>query len=122
MTEIKKILIAEDELLIAKVLRMQLESRGYTVQNVTTGSEAELLAESWRPDLIILDVFLKNSSSGIEAGQNIRAKGITSPIIYTTGNSYQMTLIEIETITNSYLLSKPVEFEYLMHIISNIKS
>ncbi len=120
MTDIKKILLAEDELLIAKVLRMQLERNGYEVKNVTTANEAVELVRSWNPDLIILDVFLKNSSSGIDAGKNIRKAGINTPVIYTTGNSYHSTLNDIEEISNVRLLTKPVEFEYLMHVMQEL--
>ena len=120
MSEIKKILLAEDELLIAKVLRMQLEQRGYEVKNVTTANEAADLAISWQPDLIILDVFLKNSTCGIDAGKNIRNAGISTPIIYTTGNSYQSTLKDLEVISNAQLLTKPVEFEYLMQVVKQL--
>lgn len=117
MGSIKKILLAEDELLIAKVLRMQLEKRGFEVNSVTSAFDAETMANTWQPDLIILDVHLKNHTSGIEAGFNIRKSGVNCPIIFTTGNSYESTLKEIEDIKNVELLSKPVEFEYLMTFI-----
>ncbi|HRD38206.1 MAG TPA: response regulator [Bacteroidia bacterium] len=117
MGKIKKILLAEDELLIAKVLRMQLEKKGFEVNSVTSAPDAESLASTWHPDLIILDVHLKNHTSGIEAGFNIRNSGVDCPIIFTTGNSYESTLKEIENIKNVELLSKPVEFEYLMTFI-----
>lgn len=118
MAEIKKILLVEDELLIAKVLRMQLERRGFVVSNVATAMEAETLAKTWQPDLIILDVYLKEKSSGITAGENIRKSGNQCPIIFTTGNSYESTIKEIEGLGNVNLLSKPVEFEYLLSIIN----
>ena len=58
MSLVKKILIAEDELLIAKVLRMQLEKLGYEVQNVVDSHQAILSTLEFKPDMSILDVFL----------------------------------------------------------------
>lgn len=115
----KKILIAEDELLIAKVLRMQLEREGYEVENVVDASAAVQKAKEWQPEIIILDVYLKNGSSGIEAGKEIRKLQIDAPILFTTGNSLEATLIEIKSIANSHILTKPVEFEVLHEILNN---
>ncbi len=106
-------------MLIAKVLRLQLESRGFVVKNVVSATEAIKESCDWNPDLIIMDVYLKNKSNGIAAGIEIRNKGVNTPIIYTTGNSYQSTLKEMEPISNTQLVSKPVEFGYLMALIQN---
>lgn len=117
MDNIKKILIAEDELLIAKVIRLQFEKLGHEVRNVISADDAVEVAKVWKPDVIILDIYLKNQSSGISAGNLIRRAGINSPIIFTTGNSYEGTLSEIKPISNSYLLIKPIEFEQLLQVM-----
>jgi len=113
----KKVLIAEDELLIAKVLRMQLEKEGYIVNNVVAESDAVNQSQIFNPDIIILDVYLKNKSSGIEAGKSIRALGNKSLIIFTTGNSYETTLNSVKSIENCIVLTKPVEFSALLRLI-----
>ena len=69
MKTIKKILIAEDELLIAKVLRLQLEKLGFEVANVAEANDAFNMATQFQPDLIIMDVYLKNKTTGIEAAK-----------------------------------------------------
>lgn len=120
MNRIKNILIAEDELLIAKVLRLQLEKQGYTVENVADGAEVFQKVQAMKPDLIVLDVFLKNRSSGIEAGKAIRDAGIHTPIIFTTGNSYEATLQQANSILYSKVLIKPVEFEHLHTLIQQM--
>lgn len=114
----KKILIAEDELLIAKVLRMQLEKLGFEVENVIDADEVFDKAVQMQPDLIILDVFLRNKTNGLEAGRKIREAGINTPIIFTTGNSYDSTLRQMNGIVHSKILSKPVEFEHLLQLIN----
>ena len=114
MKEVRKVLIAEDELLIAKVLRMQLEKIGFEVVNVTDGNEAVEKAKEFKPDFIILDNYLKNNTSGIEAAYSIRKLGIQAPIIFVTGNSFEITSIQTQTISNSTVLSKPIIFEELI--------
>lgn len=73
-------------------------------------------------NIIGMGIFSKNITERIKADENIRSKGVTTPIIYTTGNSYQVTLKDLETMPNNHLLSKPLEFEYLIHIIGTIKT
>ena len=117
MKKIKKILIAEDQLLIAKVLRMQLEAVGYEVQNVVDGTEAYNTILDWNPDLVIMDNYLKNNTNGLEAARRIREKHIGTPIIFVTGNSFENTKALASAIDKSTVLSKPVVFEQLQKII-----
>ena len=119
MNLVKKILIAEDELLIAKVLRMQLEKLGYEVQNVVDSHQAILSTLEFKPDMIILDVFLKNNTTGIDSAIKIRELGFDTPIIFTTGNSYDETIELVSKIKSSMILSKPVEFDHLLQLIED---
>jgi DNA-binding response OmpR family regulator len=72
---------------------------------------------TFKPDLLIMDVFLKNKTSGLNAGYRIRKSKIEKPIIYTTGNSLQQTKESIKDISNSYLFIKPVDIEQLISFI-----
>lgn len=117
MIQIHNILIAEDELLVAKVLKMTLERKNYLVQHVTEELAAIDAANEFKPDLIILDVYLKNKSSGIKASRVIRSNGIVCPIIFTTGNSFEQTREEIKDISNSHLFIKPVDVDQLIRYI-----
>lgn len=122
MRTIKKILIAEDELLIAKVLRLQLEEAGFTVENVVDGYEAFNMIIEWQPELVIMDNYLKNNTNGIEVAAKMRNKNISTPIIFVTGNSFDNTKLLAKAIGNSSVLSKPIEFEQLMDLIRNYGS
>lgn len=119
MKKVKKIVIAEDELLIAKVLRLKLEKIGYEVENVVDGPKAIEKIIECSPDLIILDNFLKNNTNGVDVGKEIRKMGINTPIIFITGNSYEDTINQIHSIKYSMILSKPVVFEKLVQIIND---
>lgn len=120
MMSIRKILLAEDELLIAKVLRMQLEDHGYVVENVVDANQAIQKVNDMNPDLIILDNYLKNETNGVEAALKIRSNGFETPIIFVTGNSYESTLEQTREIKNSMVLSKPIVFEHLLQLIKDL--
>ena len=117
MNKIKKILIAEDELLVAKVMALMMEREGYKVKHMVDGLMVTSVVLAFEPDLIILDVFLKNKSSGIKAGLNLRENGILTPIIFTTGNSMDQTLADINGIPNTHLFIKPVDVGQLIKFI-----
>lgn len=122
MRVIKKILIVEDELLIAKVLRMQLEKLDYSVDNVVDGVQAMERVSTMSPDLIILDNFLKNNTNGIDVALELRSKANETPIIFVTGNSFVTTVENTRNVTNSFVLSKPIIFEQLLELIDQIKN
>jgi len=79
-----RIMIVEDEGIIAEDLQMNLEEMGYEVVHVAaTGEAAVDYAKRLRPDLILMDVFLQGAIDGIEAAARIR-KTLDIPIIYMT--------------------------------------
>jgi DNA-binding response OmpR family regulator len=122
MKTIERILIAEDELLFVKVMRLEFEKRGYQIESVVDAQKAHQKALEFEPDLILLDVRLKNNSSGIEAAKKIRAEGIETPIIFTTGNSFESTNTQIMDISNTNILIKPIDFNELFDVIMKLEA
>lgn len=86
-----KILIIEDQLLIAEDIAMQLESLDYEILGVATNRREtfELLNSAW-PDLIIADVML-DGENGIEIVEEV-LKAQRVPVVYLTGNSETVTV------------------------------
>ena len=78
----KRILIAEDDYIIAMDLAQILKSWKYKVKIISSGEEAVLKAYALKPDLILMDIALKGMN-GLEAAQKIQTLSI--PIIYITG-------------------------------------
>ncbi|MBU3914939.1 PAS domain-containing protein [bacterium] len=79
-----RILIVEDEAIIAMELESQLQSLGYEVTSiVNTGEKAIEKAEADKPDLILMDIRIQGDKDGIETAETIRNKfGI--PIVFST--------------------------------------
>jgi response regulator NasT len=68
----KAVLIVEDEVLIRKHIAAMVRKMGYTVAGETaTGEEAIALAQEVRPELILMDIRLAGTLSGIEAADRI---------------------------------------------------
>lgn len=79
-----RILIVEDEYIIAADLEMKLVRMGYqVVGSATAGEEAIRLAELHRPDVILMDIQLQGGMNGKEAAETIRARN-DIPIIFIT--------------------------------------
>lgn len=88
----EKILIVDDEVVVAEDIRRQLHSLGYSVVGVvSSGSDAVHLAGEHRPDVILMDIKLKGAIDGIDAARTIHTQyGI--PVIYLTAFSDEDTL------------------------------
>lgn len=88
----EKILIVEDEVIIAKILEDLLVSLGYTVvARVKTGENAIKAVGQYHPDLILMDILLEGTMDGIDAAAQIK-KRFGIPVIYLTSFSDDATL------------------------------
>lgn len=80
-----KILIIEDEAKIARFIELELQHEGYEVQTAGDGNGGLQAAQSWQPDLLVLDLMLPGIS-GIEVCRRLRAGAETAsmPILMLT--------------------------------------
>jgi DNA-binding LytR/AlgR family response regulator len=82
-----KILIVEDEMLIAANISLQLSKIGYEVSGILTkGEDALIHIKESEPDIILLDINLKGNIDGIEMAR-IMQETNNIPIIYLTANA-----------------------------------
>jgi PAS domain S-box-containing protein len=87
-----KILIVEDEAIVAKDLQYRLNKFGYTVPEIaSSGEEAINKALQISPDLVLMDIRLKGKMDGIEAAQEIYRR-LNIPVIYLTAYADDNTL------------------------------
>ncbi len=103
-----KILIVEDESLVAKDIQRSLEKLGYSVAAITdNGLDAINLAKQLNPDLIIIDIYLKGPMDGIDAAAKISAIA-KIPFIYLTAHQSD-EILERSKATRPYgYLLKPL--------------
>ena len=86
MLEKTKILIVEDEMIIAANISLQLTTLGYEVTGIIPrGEDALLHIEDNKPDILLLDINLKGKLDGIETAEAMR-KTHNIPVIYLTAN------------------------------------
>jgi signal transduction histidine kinase len=102
-----RILVVEDESIVARDLAETLATLGYRVVGVTaTGEQAVDAARTLQPDAILMDVRLAGSVDGIEAAKRIRAEHDT-PIIYLTAHTDDETLKRAKRTDPQGYLIKP---------------
>ncbi len=108
-----RIMVVEDEGIVAEDIRMNLQDFGYEVSCVVgTGAEAVRKAESDRPDLVLMDIVLGDDMDGIQAAAEIRRR-LGIPIVYLTAYADEQTL-ERAKITDPFgYLVKPFRAEDL---------
>ncbi len=104
-----RIMVVEDEKLVALSIEKCLKSMGYEVPlTVTTGEEAVQRVIEIEPDLVLMDIRLKGAIDGVEAANRIKTS-FRIPIIYLTAYSEDQTL-ERAKITEPFgYITKPFE-------------
>ena len=112
-----KLVLVEDETIIAMDIQQRLESLGYqVVGHAVSGEQAIHLVADKTPDLILMDVKLQGELDGIETAINIRAFSDV-PIIYLTAFADEQTLSRARS-TGAYgYLLKPFEDDGLRSAI-----
>ncbi len=87
-----RILIVEDESIVALDMRNQLIELGYEIVGVAaSGEDAVASASAKNPDLILMDIRLKGAMDGVEAAERIRSE-LDVPIIFITAYADEKTL------------------------------
>src|ERR1035438_7683668 len=85
----KKILVADDEMHIVRILRDTLVKRGYEVVTAADGQEAVDMALAETPDLIFLDVMMPRLS-GLEVCHKLRGEhGVRVPVFLLTARGQE---------------------------------
>ncbi|WP_440999495.1 response regulator [Fodinibius sp. SL11] len=114
----KKVLIVEDDMIISMVLERMIKKLGHQVVNkVIAGQDAIDSALELEPDLILMDIQLKDNIDGITAMQNIREQSDVH-VIYITGNSDQYNLERAKKTDFVDYLIKPIQMSHLKKSIN----
>jgi AmiR/NasT family two-component response regulator len=105
----KRIVIVEDEGIVAKDISRKVEQLGYSVQKIISSGERvkEEIMKS-PPDLIFMDIVLKGELDGIETAQQIR-EHYNIPIIYITAYADEKTLERVKMTEPYGYIVKPFD-------------
>jgi PAS domain S-box-containing protein len=110
-----RILIVEDEGILALDLQLRLQNLGYTVPDiVSTGEGAVLKAEETHPDLVLMDIMLQGKMDGVTAAEQIHSR-LDIPIIFLTAYADEDTLSRAKVTEPYGYLVKPFK-ERDLHI------
>ncbi len=104
-----KILIVEDNVIIADDMQSMLEEIGYEiVDNVIVYEQAERVLKAEQVDLVLIDIILASDKTGIDLGKHIR-ENYDIPFIFVTSNSDRATVENAKTVKPNGYLVKPFE-------------
>lgn len=104
-----RILIVEDNVIIADDMQSMLEEIGYEiVDNVIVYEQAVEVLKNKEVDLVLIDIILASDKTGIDLGKHIREK-YNIPFIFVTSNSDRATVENAKTVKPNGYLVKPFE-------------
>jgi DNA-binding LytR/AlgR family response regulator len=112
-----KIVIVEDELIIADFIQDCLIDLGYSVAEVCINYDEAIVAlHKHKPDIVLIDISLKGTKSGIDVANYIK-QNFTIPFIFCTSHSDKTTIDDAKkTLPFAYLI-KPFNKEDLYAVI-----
>ena len=118
MSSSKRILIVEDDVDIANLLRMHLRDKGYDVTHAASGDEGVRLLESGQWDALVLDLMLPGVD-GLEICRRARAMTRYTPIIITSARASELhRILGLELGADDYL-AKPFS---MLELVARVKA
>ncbi|MCW3104404.1 MAG: response regulator receiver [Bacteroidetes bacterium] len=115
----KKILVVEDDYILAMVQAKFIQKMGFTVvASVTNGIDAIEAVKKYSPDIIIMDVRIDGDMDGVQTMMEIR-KFSEVPVIYSTGNSESALMERAKDTNMKGFFVKPVNYNELETLIKS---
>ncbi|MBI3877904.1 MAG: response regulator [Verrucomicrobia bacterium] len=103
-----RILVVEDEGIIAKDIQLTLEAMGYEVPaTAATADEAFEKAAEFTPDLVLMDIVLPGGTDGVTAAERMRER-LNIPVVYLTAHSDSATFQKAKLTEPYGYIVKPV--------------
>ncbi len=112
------LLVVDDEAAILHAFRRAFAQPDVTVLTAATGEEGLAIAEQERPDVIVLDINLPDTS-GIEVYRQIRRSDARTPVIFITGHGTTDMAIEAMKQGAFDYLFKPLELSQLEQVVEH---
>lgn len=119
MTKKLKILLAEDEESLGKIVKESLEFKGFEVVLCENGEEAYQKFKITNPDILVLDVMMPKKD-GFTLAKEIRLENKTIPILFLTAKSQIQDVVKGFNIGGNDYLKKPFSMEELVVRIKSL--
>lgn len=116
-----RVVVVDDETLIAETVAAILEHEGFEAATASTGLAAIELARNWTPDVVLSDVIMPGLN-GIETGTRIREVAPECKIVLFSGQAATVDLLEKarEDGHSFQILAKPIRPEELVALIETL--
>jgi CheY-like chemotaxis protein len=121
MSEMKRILICDDDPAILRVLQVNLEVEGYTTLLAHHGEEALEVAAKENPDLIILDIMMPRLD-GYQTCERLKADDSLKdiPVVFLSAKAQQSDIEKGKTYGVADYLTKPFDPDVLVETIERL--
>ena len=117
----RKVLVIDDEAMIRKTVRLACEKEGYAVQEAENGTEALAKVDSFRPDIILLDLMLPDIS-GFDVCRDIRRAGYKQPVLILSAKTEEIdVVVGLEIGADDYIIKPFRPRELLARIAAHLR-
>lgn len=114
-----KILVVDDDELIASMLARTLRAEGYDVRMETSSRDVLDRIESWSPAVVLLDIRMPDRS-GIEVLQEVTGRGIQTQVVMLTADDTAETAVKAMKLGAADYLTKPFNTDEIKLVIRNL--
>lgn len=112
-----RILVVEDEAIVARDLAQRLEGLGYSVTGIAaSGAEALSLAEQTLPSLVLMDITIQGPIDGVETAERMATR-MDVPIVFLTAHTDTGTILRAKRVRPYGFLVKPLDERELLTAI-----
>jgi len=120
-TTVNKILVADDEIYMVRLLEMTFQKGGYDVVSCRDGKEALETAAQAKPQLIVLDIMMPGLD-GLGALRHLKENPITQtiPVVVLSSKGHALTRVEAELAGAAIFLTKPFSPNQLLAEVHKI--
>ncbi|MFC5067577.1 response regulator [Flaviflagellibacter deserti] len=114
----RTVLVVEDEAIIALDLACSIEQLGYRVLGpASNGADAQRIARTERPDLLLMDVSIQGSTDGIDTARLITDE-FPAYVVFLTAHSDEATRRRAENVRPKAFLAKPCTARQMQSVLA----
>jgi two-component system, response regulator PdtaR len=120
MTADKRVLVVEDEFLIANLITEMVTDIGMSVCGVAASADVAIrMATQHKPDVVLMDVRLRGKLDGVDASIAIYHE-LGCPVVFITGSNEPANIARINTDHPAAILIKPISFKQLTDTLEKV--